>query len=78
MCLDKFLNIKWLAWIIFFSNLCGRGRHSRQSTVFINEPPSSLEVMVLIFYFETTFQSNENRFMSLVLKAKKQKAIQLQ
>ena len=34
-------------------------------------------VMVLIFWFISIFQRNENRFISLVLKAKEQKAIQL-
>ena len=42
-----------------------------KSLSFINEPPSSLEVMVL------TFQRNENRFINLVLKPKQQKGIQL-
>ena len=42
---------------------------------FINKPPCFLEVMVLIFYFISIFQRNEKRFISLVLKAKQQKAI---
>ena len=48
-----------------------------KSTVFINKPPSFLEVVDLIFSFKNIFQRNENRFISLVLKAKQQKGIQL-
>ena len=33
--------------------------------------------MVLIFYFKSIFQRNENRFISLFLKAKQQQGIQL-
>ena len=43
----------------------------------LNKPPRFLEVMVLIFQFLSIFQWNENRFISLVLKTKEQKAIQL-
>ena len=35
---------------------------------FINKPPCFSEVMVLIFYFISIFQRNENIFISLVLK----------
>ena len=33
--------------------------------------------MALVFQFKTIFQRNENRFISLVLKAKQQNAVQL-
>ena len=45
--------------------------------IFIDKPPCFLEFIVLIFWFISIFQKNENRFISLVLKAKQQKAIQL-
>ena len=51
--------------------------NSFNSYISINKPPCFLEVMVLIFYFISIFQRNENRFISLVLKAKEQKTIQL-
>ena len=47
------------------------------STIFINKPPSVLKVMELIFKFKSMFQRVENRFISLVLEPKQQKAIQL-
>ena len=51
--------------------------NSLNSKIFISRPPCFLEVMVLIFQFIRIFQRNENRFVSLVLKAKQQKPIQM-
>ena len=47
------------------------------STVFISEPSSVLEVTVVIFWLESMFLRKENWFNRLVLKIKQQKAIQL-
>ena len=46
-------------------------------SIFIKKPLSFFEIMVLIFYFKSIFQENENRLISLSLKAKQQKRIQL-
>ena len=43
------------------------------SWIFINKPARFLKVVSLI----STFQRNENRFISLILKTKQQKTIQL-
>ena len=57
--------------------------NSLNSKIFISRPPCFLEVMVfniysnLTFQFIRIFQRNENRFVSLVLKAKQQKPIQM-
>ena len=47
------------------------------STVFISEPSSFLEVTVVLFWLESMFLRKENWFNRLVLKIKQQKAIQL-
>ena len=61
---NKFFNIYFHEWMYF--KFCA----SKGDTRF-------LEVMVLIFYFKSLFQRNENRFIRLVLKAKQLKEIQL-
>ena len=45
--------------------------------VFINKLPRFLEIIVFKYESRRVFQKNENRFVSLVLKAKQRKAIQL-
>ena len=51
---------------------------SFEQLIFINKLRACfLGVMVLTFWFISIFQRNENRFFSLVLKPKEQKAIHL-
>ena len=41
-----------------------------KSTIFINKPPSFLEVVVFTFSLKSIFQRNKNRFISLAFTAK--------
>ena len=66
-------------------DLCGKERNKSvflrsnclKSKIFISKPPNFLEVVVLIFQFKSIFPRNENIYISLALKAKQQKGIQL-
>ena len=84
---EKFLNIYYHEemFFFFFQIFVAKGDTCHffkkyelmNSTSFINKLPSFLEVMVLIFSFQSIFQSNGNRFINLFLKTKQEKGIYL-